>query len=280
MKPAAAFSIGLWAGAAVIAAVGLFYVQGSQRSQSGATAVTDSELATKAEEVRALEQENARLNAEVQRLKETASALKSNLAEKAALDDSRRIPFAPPPTAVEPVPTTAEPENWIDQAAASADVTALPQLEKLALRNNRRALEAVALLADRDQAATLTRVWRSGSLTMPRLVDATRYLAATMEINPDAEQLLRGLAADPSADPRVLYAAVDGLRNPNFAVDFGQDAAISAPPHFKPDFGGRIRMLDMLRASFTDADLRSYVDQAKAELQTRPTDTNPPKPAE
>ena len=240
----------------------------------------DSELATKADEVRSLEQENARLNAEVHRLKETASALKSNLAERVSRDDGRRIPFAPPPTPVEPDTATATPENWIDQAVASADVTALPQLEKLALRNNRRALEAVALLADRDQAATLTRVWRSGSLTMPRLVDATRYLAATMEINPDAEQLLRGLVADPNADPRMLYAAVDGLRNPNFAVDFGPEAVIPAPPHFKPDFGGRIRMLENLRLSFTDADLRGYVDQVKTELQIRSTDTNPPRPAE
>src|SRR5271169_2879291 len=143
MKPAAAFSIGLWAGAAVIAAVGLFYAQNSQRSRSGAASTVDSELAAKAEEVRTLEQENARLNAEVQRLKETASALKSNLAERAVPDDTRRVPFAPP-TAVEPVPPPAESENWIDQAVASADVTALPQLEKFALRNNRRALEAVA----------------------------------------------------------------------------------------------------------------------------------------
>jgi hypothetical protein len=269
MKPAAAFSIGLWAGAAVIAAVGLFYVQGTQRSQGGATSATASELAAKADEMRALEQENARLNAEVQRLKETTSSLKSNLAEKVTVEDGRRIPFVVPPTAVEPVPTTAEAENWMEQAVASGDVTALPQLEKLALSNNRRALEAVALLADRDQAATLTRVWRSGSLTMPRLVDATRYLAATIEVNPDAEQLLRGLATDPSADPRVLYAVVDGLKNPNIAVDLGQEPAVSAPPHFKPDFGSRIRMLDILRTLFTDADLRGYVDQAKAELQTR-----------
>ena len=101
MKPAAAFSIGLWAGAAVVAAVGLFYLQGSQRPRSGSTSVTDSELATKADEVRSLEQENARLNAEVQRLKETASELKSNLAEKVTLDGGRRIPFVPVPTAVE-----------------------------------------------------------------------------------------------------------------------------------------------------------------------------------
>ena len=278
MKPAAAFSIGLWAGAAVITAIGLFYVQGSERARSGTITAADSELATTAEKIRSLEQENARLNAEVQRLKETASVLKSNLAEKVTLENSRRIPFMRSPTAVEPIATDAAPENWIDQAVATADANALPQLEKLALRNNRRALEAVALLADRDQAATLTRVWRSGSLTMPRLVDATRFLAATMEINPDAEQLLRGLATDPNADARVLYAAVDGLANPNFPVSFEHDAAVPGPPHFKPDFAARIRILESLRPSFTDADLRSYVDQVRAELQTREAESSPTAP--
>jgi hypothetical protein len=278
MKPAAAFSIGLWAGAAVIAAIGLFYVQGSERARSGTTSAADSELAATAEKIHSLEQENARLNAEVQRLKETASVLKSNLAEKVTLENSRRIPFMRPATAVEPIPADAAPENWIDRAVATADAAALPELEKLALRDNRRALEAVALLADRDQAATLTRVWRSGSLTMPRLVDATRFLAATMEVNPDAEQLLRGLAADPNADARVLYAAVDGLANPSFPVSFEQNATVPGPPHFKPDFAARIRMLESMRLSFTDADLRGYADQVRTELQTRGAESNPTAP--
>ena len=277
MKPAAAFSIGLWTGAAVIAAVGLFYLQGSKRARSGATLAVDSELAAKADEIRSLEQENARLNAEVQRLRETASTLKSNLAVRVTTEPPRRIPFARR-LAPETVVADAASDSWIEQAVAGADATALPQLEKLALKNNHRALEAVALLADRDQAATLTRVWRSGSLSLPSLVDATRDLAATMEVNPDADQLLRGLAADPNADSRVLYAAVDGLANPGFPVSFEQDAAAAAPPHFKPDFAGRLRMLESLRSSFTDPDLRAYVDQAKAEVQTHWAESNPPAP--
>lgn len=272
MKPAAAFSIGLWTGAAVIAAVGLFYVQGSERARSGATSAADSELAARAEEIRSLEQENARLNAEVQRLKETASTLKSNLAESVVLESYRRIPFARVPLP-ETVTADAAPDSWIEQAVAGADTTALPQLEKLALGNNGRALEAVALLADRDQAATLTRVWRSGLLTLPNLVNATRYLAETMEVNPDAEQLLRGLAADPNADDRVLYAAVDGLGN----VGFGRAAPVAAL-HSKPDFAARIRMLENMRPLFTDEDLRGYVDHVKVELQTRWAESNPTAP--
>ena len=278
MKPAAAFSIGLWTGAAVMAAVGLFYVQGSQRTRSGGVSVADSKLAADTEQIRLLDQENARLNAEVQRLKETASTLKSNLAVSVAAEPVRRIPFRRASPATETPSPDATPSNWIDQAVAAADVTALPRLERHATSNDRRALQAVALLADRDQAAALTRVWHSGSLTLPSLVDATRYLAATMEVNPDAEQLLRGLAADPTADLRVLYAAVDGLANPSFPVSFGSDAAIAAPPHFSPDYAKRIRLLESLRSSFTDEGLRAYVDQAKAEAQSRWAESNPLAP--
>jgi hypothetical protein len=278
MKPAAAFSIGLWTGAAVMAAVGLFYVQGSQRTRSGAASAAGSKLAADIEQIRLLDQENARLNAEVQRLKETASALKSNLAVRTTTEPLRRIPFRRTSPAAETPSTDAASGDWIDQAVAAADAAALPRLEKAATNNNRRALEAVALLADRDQAATLTRVWRSGSLTAPRLVEATRYLAATMEINPDAEQLLRGLFADPTADLRLIYAAVDGLANPDFPISFGRDVAVTAPPHFKPNYADRIRLLESLRSSFTDESLRAYVDQAKAEAQSRWTELNPLAP--
>jgi hypothetical protein len=278
MKPAAAFSIGLWTGAAVIAAIGLFYVQGSERAHSGALPATNSDLSAESEQFRLVQQENARLNAEVQRLKETASILKNNLETRAVVESPRRIPFRREAIEAGTAPPEVASESWIEQVVAGADTTALPQLEKLALRNNRRALEAVALLADQDQAGTLTRVWRSGALTLPNLVEATRYLAATLEVNPDAEQLLRGLAADPNADVLVLNAAVDGLANPNFPVTLGRVATVPAPPHFKPDYSRRIRVLDSLRSSFADDNARAHADQAKVELQTRWTESNPVAP--
>jgi hypothetical protein len=278
MKPAAAFSIGLWTGAAVIAAVGLFYVQGSERAHSGALPATNSDLFAESEQIRLLQQENARLNAEIQRLKETASILKSNLETRAVVELPRRIPFIRESDEGVPALPEVASESWIEQVVAAADTTALPQLEKLALRNNRRALEAIALLADQDQADTLTRVWRSGALTLPNLVEATRYLAATLEVNPEAEQILRGLAADPNADVQVLDAAVDGLDNPSFPVNFGRVAPVTAPPHFKPDYPRRMRVLDSMRSSFTDDSVRAYADQAKAELQTRWTESNPVTP--
>lgn len=278
MKPAAAFSIGLWTGAAVIAAVGLFYLQGSEHTHSGGLSATNSDLSAESDQIRLLQQENARLNAEIQRLKETASILKSNLEMRTVVESPRRIPFIRESSEAAPASPEVASESWIEQVVAAADTTALPQLEKLALHNNRRALEAIALLADQDQAATLTRVWRSGALTLPNLVEATRYLAATLEVNPDAEQILRGLAADPNADVQVLDAAVDGLDNPSFPVNFGRMAPVTAPPHFKPDYPRRMRVLDSMRSSFTDDSARAYADQAKTELQTRWTESNPVTP--
>jgi len=278
MKPAAAFSIGLWTGAAVIAAVGLFTVQQFGRSRGGAASVTDSNLVAASEQVQQLEQDNARLNAEVQRLKETAAALKNDLEEKAAQESRRRVPLRLQSPEPENPPPSGASSNWMEQAVATADAGALPELERAALRNNHRALEAIALLADRDQSATLTRVWRSGALTLPNLVDATRYLAATMEVNPEGEQLVRGLAGDPTIDARLLYAAIDGVANPGFSVSLGHDTPIPAPPHFKPDYAGRMRLLESLRSSVTDDGLRAYIDQAKAELQARWAETSPAAP--
>jgi hypothetical protein len=277
MKPAAAFSIGLWTGAAVIAAVGLFTWQQFQRAHGSATSRSDSDLAAASGQVQLLQQENARLNAEVQRLKETAAALRSNLEERAVLETRRRVPFRVPSAEAETAPSPAGPGAWIEQAVIAGDVAALPELEKAAERNNHRALEAIALFADRDQAATLTRVWQSGTLTPSNQVDATRFFAATLEVNPEADQLLRALASYPHTDPGLLFAAVDGLANPSFRVGFRRDASIPLPPHFKPDYSARIRLLDSLRSLAADDSLRAYIEQAKAELQ-RAAESTPAAP--
>ena len=277
MKPAAAFSVGLWTGAAVVAAVGLFYMQGLGHGRSSASPDTAAQLAAQSEQIRVLEQENARLSAELQRIRETASTLKKDLDVRATSEQLRRIPFMRAPMVTEARSVETASEDWIEQAVASADVAALPQLEEAALKNNHRALEALALLADQDQAAALTRVWRSESLTLPNLIEATRYLAATMEVNPSAETLLRGLTADQNIDARMLYAAVDGLANPGFRVSFGPGAVvIAAPPHFKPDYTLRLRVLDGLRAAVADDNFRAHADEARMELQTRGAESGAP----
>jgi hypothetical protein len=53
---------------------------------------------------------------------------------------------------------------------------------------------------------------------------------------------------------------------------------VPPPPHFKPDYPRRIRVLDSLRSSFVDDGARAYADQAKAELQARWTESNPVAP--
>src|SRR5580693_6550625 len=120
MKAAAAFSIGLWTGAAVLAAVGLFYMQSSNRARSDAASAADSKLVAETEQIRSLEQENARLNAEVERFRETATALKSNLAVQAVVELRRRVPFRRASEDTDPVS-----DSWVEQAAAGGDATTL-----------------------------------------------------------------------------------------------------------------------------------------------------------
>ena len=276
MKPAAAFAVGLWTGAAVVAAVGLFYLQGASRMRNPSLPEENSELGERTERIRVLEQENARLSAELQSLRKTASILKSDLDSQAVAEQPRRIPFRQLPAPTSPAP--AESTDWIEQAVAADNAAAIPQLEEAAQKNDHRALEALAWLADQDQAAGLTRVWRSSSLTPANLVDATRYLAATMELNPIGEQLLRGLTADSNPDARMLSAAVDGLANPSFPVTLGRGSSLPGPPHFKPDYALRLRTLDALRVAITDENFRASVDQAKTDLQTRWAESLPAMP--
>jgi len=211
----------------------------------------------------------------MQRFRETASTLKSNLEVQTTAVEPRRIPYLRTPAASEAPQTETPTNDWIEQAVAEGDAEELPQLEEAALKNNHQALEALAFFADQDQAAALTRVWRSQSLTPSNQVDATRYLAATMEVNPNAEQLLHSLATDPNTDLRTLYAAADGLADPSFPLSFDPDVPLAVPPHFKPDYSARLRMLDGLRSAVTDENFRVHADQARMELQARWADSNP-----
>jgi hypothetical protein len=110
VKPAAAFSIGLSTGAAAIAVVGLVYVQSAERARTNTLSAADSKPAEKTEQIRLLEQENARLNAEVQRFKETAAMLKNSLAAQTANTASYgSMPPPPPATDFEEVVVSEPP---------------------------------------------------------------------------------------------------------------------------------------------------------------------------
>ena len=96
MKSSAAFALGLWTGAAVVAAVGAFYWHVWKPVPATPSPRMEAEWQAKDEEIRRLRQEQTRWSAEEQRLRQTNTELKSNLTARAVtrLDTfPRRIPF-------------------------------------------------------------------------------------------------------------------------------------------------------------------------------------------
>jgi hypothetical protein len=266
MKASAAFAVGLWTGAVVVAAVGWFHFLDSQRSSGGASTETAGELAAKTEEIRLLRHEQARLIAERQRLRETVSELKSNRVARAVFK-TRRNPRDDPASAS--AHTARPPEQWMEEAVAEADEEALPRLEELAMQSDTNALEALALMAESGGAAALTRVWNSHQLDAAASRKAARFLGATLEVNQQGQVFLLSVPALAASDPRLLDAAVDGVANPNFPVSLGQHVAVPAPPQFKPDFALRLRVLENWRGAIADVKARAYIDAAREVLQSR-----------
>jgi hypothetical protein len=260
MKPSAAFALGLWTGAVVVAAIGAFHLRGLARVAGEPSPQAVKELQAKTEEIQQLRQEQARLTAEDARLRQTISELKRNSDTRALVDTRRdqrevrrRVPFRlTAETPSPPAPGSSTDESWIADAVANADVDALPRLQSAALEGSRAALEALAWLADRDNADALTRVWTSDSLSGPLRVEAARLLAVTLEVNPHGGQLLQTLFTSQDADQKQLAAAIDGLVNP--------------PPRVRPDYAERLQLVDTLRAQVTDPNLLANLDRAREQL--------------
>ena len=270
VKPSAAFALGLWAGAVVVAAVGAFYLRGLERTTGEPSPQMAKQLQDETEQIQQLRQEQARLLAEDMRLRQTISELKSNLdagvvteATRSADETRRRIPFRS--TGETPVPAPAEQpadESWIADAVANGDVNALPQLQTAALHGSEAALDALALLADRDNGDALTRVWMADSLSVTLRVRAARLLAVTLEVNPRGEQLLQILFVAQDTDSRQIAAALEGLVDPSIPTTL--DVAVS--PKIRPDFLERLRLVDILRAQVTDTNVLSSLNNAREEL--------------
>ena len=251
MKPTAAFAVGLWTGALVMTAVGLvYYWVWAGNLVKPTLPATDSCVTELASE----KQENARLIAEVQRLRETVTELRS----RPAAEPIRRIPFRR-------VQSAPDIEPWILEATRNPDMQSLPKLEQAALQNNLDALDAVALLADRDKAETLTRLCSSPLLNEAGKQRATLLLGATVELNPHAEELLLTLTGNPSR----MDSAATGLETPGFATRLTQGTGIIPPPRFKPDYALRLRIVTNLRASVTDENLAARLDQVRDKLVQR-----------
>lgn len=276
MKSPAAFAFGLWTGAMAVVILWLIYLGDALRAGPQVPPELAAQLAAKSERVTLLEQENARYAAESERLKQTVAELTSNLAARANAQAPqflrRRVPFLRPDSA--PVPAAAE--EWMETAVATGDVQALPRLEQAAMENDEFALEAVVLMAERDGGAALTRVWSSGQLNFVNQVRATRSLAGTLELNAQAESLLRTLFNDAEVDMRLLFAAVDGIASPRSPMDLGSLIPLPQTGQTKPDYAQRVRLLDSLRALVADDRLREHEEAAREELMRRWAEAEPP----
>lgn len=221
------------------------------------------------EKIRQLEQENARLTTETERLRQTASELTSNLATHTdPVASVRRIPFQRSSAAAD----GAAVEDWIEQAVATGDKDALPRLEEAALQNDEHALEALARLSGSDAGAALTRTWNSGQLSFINQVRAARYLGETLEVTTQAEALLRAVFEDPDADMRLLFAAVDGIANPRTPVG---PVPLPGASNTEADYGLRVKLLDAVRAATTDDRVLAHEEQARDGLMSRWAEAEP-----
>jgi hypothetical protein len=259
MKPVAAFAAGLWTGAAVIAVVGLFYLRIWELNRTGNSPAGRGKLESRIE---LLLQEQTRAQAEETRLKQTIAEVQSRLEACLASDARRQSRLSRRETepALEP---------WIVDAVVKGDESALPRLEQAAAQNNPLALDAVALLAERDNGEALTRVWNATTLNDASRQRATLLLAATVEVNAHAEELLQGIFTTPPAAPLVRESAVAGLAMPDFSTKLRQNTDVPAPPHFHPDYAQRLRLLETWRAAVTDEQLLATMDNIRARLAGR-----------
>jgi hypothetical protein len=268
MKPAAAFAAGLWTGAAVIAAVGVFYLRVWELGRPSNSPVGRDKLETR---LQLLQQEQTRAVAESVRLKQTIAELQAELEARAAIDTrrqyrmTRREPSAPDPTV----------ESWIVDAVVKGDAQALPQLETAALDNNLSAIDALALLAERDNAEALTRVWGAASLNAESRLRATQLLAATAELNPHAGSLLGALFTGTPTDPQMREAALVGMMIPDFTTRLRQSSDFPVPPHFRPDYAARLRLVESWRAAVADEQLLLTIDRVRMRLVQRAAETAP-----
>jgi len=251
MKSAAAFAVGLWTGALVITAVGVvYYRMGAGPAGKPALPAVDQCAA----ELAAVKQDNARIAAEAQRLRETVVELRS----RQAAQPIQRIPFRRAPV-----------EPWILETTRNPDPQSLPKLEQAALQNNSDALDAVAVLAERDKAETLTRIFSAPGLSDAIKLRAAQLLGATVELNPHAEELLLAQATNA---PTWVPWIVTGMETPGFVTRLG----VAPPTPFKPDYALRLKIVTNLRAAVTNASLALWLDRASAKIAERATAVDQP----
>lgn len=265
MKSAAAFAAGLWLGAVAVAATGLFYFRMAELGRAPAAPTDRQALEMR---IQLLQQEQARAQAEDARLKQTIADLQFKLGARATADSRRQFRNVRRETAESESP----PETWIVDAVAKRDAQALPRLERAALENNPVALDALALLAEQDNAESLSRVWNSGKLTGALRQRAAQLLAATAELNPHVEELLEGVFANSPAEPLVRDAALAGVLMPDFSTRLRH----GEPQHFRPDYAFRLRLMDTWRGAVTNEQTLALLDRVREKLAPQATGADAP----
>ncbi|MCG3147417.1 MAG: hypothetical protein PCFJNLEI_00857 [Verrucomicrobiae bacterium] len=238
MKPVAAFAVGLWTGALVMAGVGVVYWRILDRAPAAGTSESVEQLSQR---IQLLQHQQAKTAAEAARLRQTVAELRTGR-----------------PPEGNSAPGVA---GWILEAVLNPDEQAVAQLEEAA-ETDLNALDALALLAEYDNAEALTRVWHSNNLTGSGKVRAATLLAATVEVNPRGADWLVGVASDPV----LVEAALAGLMTPVFASRLVRGTGIMPPPHFKPNYPLRLRLVEQLRQAVPDETLAPVFDQARQQL--------------
>jgi hypothetical protein len=249
MKPVAAFAVGLWTGALVMAGVGLVSWRLLERPAASGAPQSLEQLA---QQLQLLQQQQAKAAAEAARLRQTVAELRAAAAENNRPVRARETAAAP---GVAP---------WIVETVLEPDEHAFARLAKAAA-TDLNALDGLALLAEHDNAETLTRVWESKTLTASGKVRAATLLAATVEVNPRAADVLAGMAGDGV----LVEAALTGLLQPDFPTRLARGTGIVPPPHFQPDYALRLRLLDHLRQAVTDETIGPAFEQVRQKLTER-----------
>ena len=240
MRPAAAFAVGLWTGAVVAAGLGAFYFKPWQRAGTEATPHQAAESKTKEDELLRLRQDNARLSAEAQRLRQTVTELKTFRSAP---------PVALPATAEPPPAARLAPAP---QPPAAGDASAVPRLQEAAARNDEAALQQLATLAEGGGSYALMSVWNATSLNLSNKLQATYYIGSTMEGDRLTDEWLRSLFGTANMDARFLFAALDGLGSVTGSV--------------QPNLERRIQLLDSLKPLVKDEQLRARLDEVREKL--------------
>lgn len=248
MKPVAAFAVGLWTGALVMTAVGGLYFSLWAGAAGKPAAPVQDQLEA---QLAGLKQENAQIAAEAQRLRETVTELRN----RPAAEPARRIPFRRALVA-------PDVEPWILENIRNPDAQSLAKLEQAAVQNNLDALDALAVLADRDNAEALVRVAAAPSLNSTGKQRAGLLLGATVELNPHAEELLLALAGSDAGWARL---AMLGLESPHVVTRLG----VTPPAGVKSDYALRLRILSGIRATTTDEAFAARLEQARVKISQR-----------